>query len=169
MPRIPQVRSLNFIREKDSKTAEAFDDLIRAHSNVSEQLATDPNGGNVVPPVIAQLLVQQLKGFVDIAIIDRSPISRAINYYLEISTSPSFGNPRTIALGPSRNYHMMLPNGTFYFRARSQYPHGGPPSNPVSAQSALVITASVIGALTLFSSQGSGTGGGGAGKTLSRK
>lgn len=168
MPNTPQIRNLNFIRQKDPKTAEAVDDLVRAHQNIGAQLASDPNGSPITPAVPGQIQIQQQNGFVDLVIIDNSPISRAINYFVEISTTPGFQNPRTVPNGPSRNYHTTLPNGTFYFRVRSQYPAGGPASAPSMAVS-VTIASSVIGTLTLFASQGSGTGGGGAGQTITRK
>jgi hypothetical protein len=136
---------------------------------MANQLGTDPNGKPITPAAIAQVNVQQANGFVDVQILDNSPIVRAINYYVNIADNPGFTNARVVNLGPSRNYHTILPNGTFYIQAQSQYPAGGPPSDPVSASAPVAITTSVIGALTLFPSQGSGTGGGGAGLTISRK
>lgn len=169
MPNTPQVRNLNYIRQKDPKMAEVVDDLLRAHQNVAAQLATDPNGSNLVPATVAQLQVQQQNGFVDFAIVDNSRISRAINYYIQYSQTPGFQNPRQITLGPDRNGHTILPNGTYYFRALSQYPAGGPASTPSEPVGPIVIASSAIGTLTLFPSQGSGTGGGGAGQTIQRK
>lgn len=164
----PQVRTLNDIRREFPKHAEAFDNLITAHENVARQLSTDPNGSEVTPASPAQLMVQQQNGFVDLAVVDNSPISRAINYYVEWADNPGFNGYRTLPLGPSRNGHIMLPNGTYSLRARSQYPAGGPASAPCKAVS-VTIAASVIGTLSLFASQGSGTGGGGAGATITRK
>lgn len=168
MPNIPQVRNYNYIRQDDPKYAEAFDDHSRAHQNVAAQLATDPNGSPIVPAAPALIQVQEMNGFVDLAITDNSPISRAINYFLEISSTPGFENPRTVPLGPSRNYHTTLPNGTYSLRARAQYPAGGPASSPTPATT-ITITTSAIGTLALFPSQGSGTGGGGAGASITRR
>ena len=169
MPNRIQVRALNHVRQTSAKTAEAFDDLILGTGNLASQLQADPNGADIVPTPVAQVKVQQSNGFIDVAIVDNSPIARAINYYIIIASSPGDPNPRIIPNGPSRNYHTTLPNGTYYISAQSQYPHGGPPSSPVAAAAPVVISASAIGTLALFPSQGSGTGGGGAGKTLQRK
>jgi hypothetical protein len=164
----PQVKTLNDIRRQFPKHAEAFDSLITAHENVAAQLATDPNGSPITPAVPAQLVVQHQNGFVDMAVVDNSPISRAINYYVELADNEGFSGYHTIPLGPSRNGHDLLPNGNWWLRVRSQYPAGGPASAPSQAV-AISIGGSPIGALTLLPSQGSGTGGGGAGSIIKRK
>lgn len=170
------VKSLAYIRQdpKLTRVAEAISDLLIGHNNVALQLSSDPNGNDVVPENIAQLQVQHLgNGLVDIAIVDNSNISRAIEYHVEYSTDPAFTNPRGIHLGAWRTGTHVLPNGIYYFRAYSQYPAGGPPSQPIPAQ--LPVTVANSATLPLFPSQASGTGkpnsggGFGSGKVLSRK
>lgn len=162
------VRSLGYIKQTNNRVGEAIDDLLKGHNNVAAQLATNPNGGDVVPAQVSQLQVQHIgSGAIDLAITDPSPISRAINYYVEYSQSASFSNSYTHVMGPSRNSHsLVLPNGIWYFQARSQYPAGGPASGPVAAKTSVAVTGS--SSATLFPSQGSGTGGGGAGSSVSR-
>lgn len=167
------IRNLPWLRTNDRKTAEAFDDVVRGHTNVAQQLATDPGGADVIPPQISSVEAVHLgSGHIDVAITDNAKIFRAISYFIEYDTSENFTNPRVVSLGPSRNAApFVLPNGTYFFRAYSQYPAGGPPSNPVNAGS-VTVTGSSSG--TLLGSQASGTahpatgGGAGAGKVLQR-
>lgn len=166
MPKTPQVRTLNDIRSKDAKLAEGFDDLIRAHGTIAEQLSSDPNGSDVVPSKIGQLLIQSSGPLIDVSIVHNGPLSRAIHYYLEYDTDPNFSNPRVRDMGQSRNAELFLPNGIYFFQVRPQYPAGGPPADPVRFPGRVVVTGSQD--LKLFPSQGAGTGGGGAGKTVRR-
>lgn len=169
------VKSLNHIRQEPAlqRVAEAIDDLLKGHSNVANQLSTDPNGGDVVPPNVASLHVQHLGGgHVDIAITDNAKITRAIEYHLEYTTEKSWTNPRGRTLGSWRTAEFTLPNGVWNFRAYSQFPAGGPPSTPVYCQGTVTVTDG--NAIPLMPSQGSGTGlpktggGAGAGKTITR-
>jgi hypothetical protein len=172
----PTIRSLSAIKQNPAlpRVGEAFDDVLTHTGNIAAQLALDPGGTPVVPANVSQVQAQHLgNGQIDIAITDNSSISRAISYFAEYSQDPSFTNPYTLPMGPSRNNHtLILPNGTWYVRGLSQYPAGGPPSSPVNAASPIVVTGS--SALPMFPSQGSGTGlpstggGSGSGKTISR-
>jgi hypothetical protein len=171
----PIVKSLNTLRTVNPYLAECIDDLVMAHDNVSKQLATDPNGSEIVPPNIAMVQAQHLgNGLVDLAITDNAPISRAINYHVEYDSTPNFTNPRGATLGPWRTGTIFLPNGTWFFRAYSQYPAGGGPNTPVIAPGSLVINVKDGAAGPLFASQGSGTGkpqqggGQGSGKLIQR-
>lgn len=162
----PLIRNLSILKQQSPRLGEAFDDLVTPLDNITNQLGSNPNGGNVVPAPVAQVQAQHLgNGVIDIAITDNSSVSRAINYYAEYSQSPSFSNYYTHVMGPSRNSHSLtLPNGTWYLRGRSQYPAGGSASVPISASGPVVVTGS--SKVALFPSQGSGTGGGGAGSVI---
>jgi hypothetical protein len=169
------VKSLGILKGTPSLTrvGEAISDHLIGTNNISAQLATNPNGPDVIPAPVAQVQAQHLgNGLVDVAITDNSDIARAINYHIEYDTSPNFtSNPRGTLLGPYRNGQFTLPNGTWYVRGFSQYPAGGPPSAPIAFPQPVVVTGSA--ALPLLNSQGSGTGrpgqaGQGAGKTVSR-
>jgi hypothetical protein len=169
------VKSLGIIKSDPRfvRIGEAISDHLIGTNNIAAQLATDPNGKDVVPAKVSGVQAQHLgNGLVDVAITDNSDIARAIDYYVEYDTSPNFtANPIQRYLGPVRNGSVTLPNGTWYVRALSQYRFGGPPSLPVSFPQPVVVTGSA--ALPLLASQGSGTGlprqaGVGAGKTLSR-
>lgn len=176
MPSQPSliIKSLATIKQNPALTrvGEAMDDFLKGHNNVAKQLATDPNGGEVVPAQVAAVQAQHLgNGMVDISITDNSPIARAINYHVEYDSSSAFSNPRGTTLGPWRTGTVVLPNGNWHVRGYSQYPAGGPPSAPVYA-GMITVTGSAPG--TLFTSQGSGTGkanqggGQGSGKTIQR-
>lgn len=169
------VKSLGFIKTVSGLTrvGEAIDDLLTGHSNISAQLASDPNGANIVPANVAQVSAQHLgNGLVDVALTDNSEVSRAISYFVDVDSSPNFtANPRTYTNGPVRNISMTLPNGTWYLQGYSQYQHGGPPSTPVRFPQPIVVSGSA--SLPLLPAQGGGTGaagraGQGAGPTVSR-
>jgi hypothetical protein len=174
MPKLT-IKSLSIIKQNPAtlRVGEALDDVATGTNNLAAQLSADPNGSDITPANVAQVQAQHLgNGLVDVAITDNSSLSRAINYYIEADTSPNFtSNPRGITTGPIRNGSLVLPNGTYYVRAYSQYPAGGPPSKPVNAAQPIVVTGSA--SLPLLASQGSGTGnpgqgGQGAGKTINR-
>lgn len=183
----PQVRKLPYIREHNLHYAEAFDDLINAHDNTSDQLQNDPNGSDRIPTKLNGLQVStatstlavsggatvQVGGGVHVAITDNAKnLGRAVNYFLEYDVDPNFRNPWVEHLGPARNRMLSLPNGTFFFRAYHQYPAGGPPSKPVLFSQPIVISGSPFPALLPSQSSGTGrpaTGGGhGAGKQIKR-
>lgn len=165
-----------------TQIAEAMDDLIKGHNNIALPLGFDPNGGEVTPPKVAQLVTQHLgNGVIDAAITDNSQIVKGVNYFIEYApANPVTGlvnwtNPRVIDLGSSRNATpFILPNGTWGIRAYSQYKAGGPPSAPVYGQPVTVNVSNNSTILPLLASQSSGTGmpntggGHGAGKTISR-
>jgi len=153
------------------KIAENFDSVNEGIGNISNRLANDPSGGIVVPPNIASVSAKHLgNGQIDVAITDNGQIQSAIGYHVEYSTNSSFTNSRYEYLGPSRNKVIVLPNGSYYIKAYSQYRYGGPPSSPFIT-GPIHVTGSASG--SLLTSQGSGTGragesGVGYGKVISR-
>lgn len=159
--------NLTYIEQDDRLYAETFKAVQTSLGNQAQQAGTNPNGAPLVPASPGAIQVQASGGLVDVQITDKSPILRAIQYYVEVDTDPNFTNPRLVASGPGRNFLFTLPNGTFYVQVLSQYPQGGPPSSPLKWPNAVTITGSV--SMTLLGSQGAGTGGGGAGKTINRK
>lgn len=164
---LPLIKNLDYIKRDDLFYGEAFGSLQQAHGAIAIQLGADPNGAEVVPTQPAAFRVQAAGNLVDFEITDNSPtLLRSIQYFVEYGTDQNFTNPRVHSLGPSRNGTMSLPPGTYYFRVRSQYPHGGPASSPNTFSQPVIITSGT--AMTLFPSQGAGTGGGGAGKTITR-
>lgn len=176
-PRV-NIRQLSAIRNSETvkgfQVAEAFDDMAIAVQNIAVQIAAQPNGATLTPPNISAVNVQSSGMLVDITIEDNGPIGRAINYHVEYDTVPSFSNPRGADLGAWRNFTIPLPNGTYYFRAYSQYAAGGPPSAAVNcASNPIVVGGGVV--LALLKSQASGTafpdegGAAGAGKEIGRE
>jgi hypothetical protein len=182
----PQVRQRSYIKTKWYEIGEAIDDLLKAHDATSQNLQNDPNGANVTPPNINGIQAQTgnstlavsggatvpVGGGVHVAITDNGKIGRAVHYFVEYDVTPNFTNPWVEHLGPSRNRMLSLPNGTYYLRAYSQYPAGGPPSTPVLFSQPIVVTNSPFPALLPSQASGTGipsTGGGhGAGKVINR-
>lgn len=183
----PQIKQLEQVRLKNYELGEAFDDLIRAHDNTSQNLQNDPNGKPIVPSQVSGLAVSlgtqsfatsdgknlQIGGGVHVAITDNSEnLGRAVHYFVEYDVTPNFVSPWVEHLGPSRNKMLSLPNGTYYLRTYSQYPAGGPPSAPTVYPTPVVIANSPFPSLLPSQSSGTGTagdgGGNGAGKVISR-
>lgn len=162
-----QIKNYSHIKASTPRTAEAFDSVNNAVGNMALQTGASIDGSQLVPTPPASISVQNSAGQLYFTITDQSPISRAINYYVEISSSQGFVNPLTVPLQASRFGHLLVPNGTYFVRARSQYPAGGAASAPCSAVEVTVST-SVLGAGSLPDSTGAGTGGGGAGATVTR-
>jgi hypothetical protein len=171
LPNLGYIRALKNAPIDGPKLAETFDSVSRGVGNVANRLASNPSGVDNNPPQIAMLEAQHLgNGLVDIAITDNGNIQSAISYYVEYSVAPGFPNSRYIHLGTSRNATVYLPNGSYYFKAYSQYISGGQASPPKMIGPVQVVN-SASG--TLLASQGSGTGqpgqsGVGAGPVISR-
>lgn len=185
----PQVKKLEVLRHDNLHLGEALDDLINAHDNTSSQLQNDPNGADIVPPQLSSLQVTTASatlpvsggatvvvgGGAHLSIVDNSKIGRAVHYFVEYDTDPNFTNPWVEHFGPARNRMISLPNGTYFFKAYSQYPAGGPPqpaSKHVYASGPIVISGSPFPALLPSQASGTGmpgTGGGhGAGRVIKR-
>jgi hypothetical protein len=153
------------------KLSEAFDDVSSAIGNVHNQLASNPEGINVVPPKIGTVQAQHLgAGMLNFAITDNGKIQRAIDYFVEIADNPGFSGAEVIHSSPSRNGHVPVPNGTWYVKAYSQYKFGGTPSQPLTT-GPINVSGSQYG--TRLPTQGCGTGtpgatGQGAGTVISR-
>lgn len=175
---IPQlkIRNLDAIRNQNGQIqgnlhAEALDDVRRGAGVLGQSVGADPNGSDLTPPKPANLqVVNPGTGVLHIAITDDSNVLRSIQYYVEYDTQPGLPNPRQGYEGSGRNPILMgLPNGTYYLQVRAQYPHGGPASEPFIYSQPIVIANSVFGSFSLPGSQGAGTGGGGAGKSVQRQ
>lgn len=174
----PTIRNLHYIRQKDPKLAEAFDDLVKAMGNVSVQTVTHPDGANVQPAPVNSVKVVAQDGIYHATITDHNPVYRGVNYFLEYDTDPTFPSPQVIDNKSSRTWRGHLGNQSLYWRAYSQYPQGGAPSTPVAhggAQPVAVVGGGTISGPSLLPSTGSGTassdgtqGGSGAGKTIAR-
>lgn len=173
LPYIARVRVTKGVGDFDgSKLADALEDIQNTSGNVANQIAANPDGVDIVPPKIGGFNVVHLgNGVVDFAITDGGTIQRAIDYIVEASSNSAFSGSRVVHFSPSRNpAPFPLPMGNWWFKAYSQYRHGGPPSVPI-----VVGPVGVSGQITsgLLGTQGCGVAlpgstGQGAGTTISR-
>lgn len=153
------------------KLSEALTDVATASANLASQMASSPDGTDITPPKIGNLQAVHLgNGILNFAITDGGQIQRAIDYVVELANNPGFSGSETIHFSPSRNGRTIVPNGTWYVKAYSQYRLGGPPSAGVT-QGPILVSGSVNA--SLLPSQGCGTGqpgqtGAGAGTSVSR-
>lgn len=161
-------RNRSYIMNKDPKYVEALDDIINHVQNVMTQTNASPTGTVNAPPTPGGLTVSAANGIFEAAIQDnQSPVTRGVQYFLEHSDTPAFTAPKTISLGPSRNWSGALGNRTLYWRAHSAYPtsprsghvyHGGSSAQPLPVRGGGV----VVGP-TPLPSYGSGTSNGASG------
>lgn len=156
-----QIRNLEYIRSKDPRLFEAFQDIIAQQNNVSQQINGNVTGQPQAPPNINKLEVTAGNGHFSAAITDLSTVYRGIGYFLEHADNPQFTNPQIIHLGATRNWTGFLGNCTRYFRAYSAYA-SSPPSAPVyhggNAQPQPVTGGGGVPGPAFQASQGSGTG-----------
>jgi hypothetical protein len=139
--------------------AEAFEDAAKPSQYLGRNIAANLDGSSNIPKPPTSITAKHLGGgLVDIAISDQ-PKHPAINYFVEVAANPGFVGARVVHSSPSRNASVLLPNGTWYLRAYSQYQYAGSSSN--SGDSVPSTSVSVTGSIvtgTLLASQGSGTG-----------
>ena len=154
-----------------SKFAETFSDVANSITGVTSRLGANPNGPPQNSPMIASFQAVHLgNGLIDLSIIDPGKIQSAISYFVEYDTTSGFAQSRYVHLGPARNGTIVLPNGSYWFKAYSQNILGGSPSSPIIT-GPVAVTGSATG--VLLPTQGSGTGqpgqtGTGAGPVISR-
>ncbi len=127
MLKIPNLAAL----KSDPYLYEALTRIVAAINQLGKSTGADPSGSVTPPPNIGSVTVTAQDGVFEIAIVDKSPITRPINYFVEYDTTANFDAPKVVPLGPTRNARMFLGNLTLYWRAYSQYV-GSNPSNPVT-------------------------------------
>lgn len=112
---------LGKIESKDPFLGETIRDLLNAVNSHGVAVGVDPSGPAFPTPTApASLTVTAQNGFFDAIINDSNP-QRGLVYFLDWSTLPNFGAPRTIALGPARTEYKQLGSQTLYWRCYSQY------------------------------------------------
>jgi hypothetical protein len=153
-------------------------------NNVGKQLGVSPVGAQAAPNAPSGISVKVAGEYMHVAINDNNEIQKGIQYFTEVSTSPSFSQPIVIDHGSSRTSHPFpLPtlddNGNpvnYYVRSYAQY-HGSHPSEAVvhGGKQPIAVTMGGTTQMTLLPSTGSGTasgngqsGGSGLGKVLLR-
>jgi hypothetical protein len=114
------------LKKKDPYTAEIISQLIVSINKLNNYHGIDTSGNVTAPKTVGQLVVTAANGVFRVTIIDKSAISRGINYFLEHDTNALFPAPVTLALGPSRDWQGFLGSGNFFFRCYSQYPLSPP-------------------------------------------
>jgi len=169
-----RVPNLAPIKSRDPYLYEALTRIVDAVNQLGKATGADPSGDRTPPADIGSIAVTAQDGVFEIAIVDKSAVTRPINYFVEYDTSPSFPAPKVLPLGPTRNARIFVGNVTLYWRGYSQY-LGSNPSRPVAYGSPPTAVAGG-GSLTgpaQQPSQGSGTasgeqGGSGFGKVIDR-
>lgn len=158
--------------------------MIPAINNIGKQIAVSPVGA-LSPPDAPQSLAVKVSGeYAHVSITDNAKLQKGVQYFTEVSTSPSFSQPIVIHHGASRTSHPFpLPTNndggepqTYYFRSYKQY-HGSDPSAHVvyGGQQPIGVTMTGTTNMTLLPSTGSGTasgdgqqGGSGLGRVILR-
>ena len=149
-----------------SRLHEVITDMQRQQEALATQTNSNLNGNPQAPPRIDGLTVTANDGHFQIAVHDRTPSYRAIQYFVEHADNPNFVNSHTEHLGDSRNANLFLGNSTRYFRAYSSYassPPGEPAYHGTAAQPLPVVGGVSVPGPSFLPSQGSGTGAPGVG------
>lgn len=155
-----KLKNLGYIETKfDPRVAETLrqiESAINLHGTIA---GIDPTGVFKTPPAPSQLLVVAVAGGFDISIIDADP-QRGVYYFLDFATLASFKGARTVPLVTVRNVYLPLVQGTYFFRAYSQF-RGSDPS-PYAYFGGTVpasVTGGAAGTPVLGGSQGTGARG----------
>lgn len=113
---------LGLIERRDPFVGETFRTIQDAVNRAGITVGVDPSPAATYPPPTAptSLSVAAENGFFDCVITDANP-QRGVVYFLDYSTTPNFGAPRTISLGPARTEYKQLGNQTLYWRCYSQF------------------------------------------------
>jgi hypothetical protein len=159
-------KNRQLILDKYPEVGQAFDDLMDQLGNVSTQANANPNGITDPPIAPSALKVTAAHGIFDAQIIDRNPVQRGINYFLEYSDNPQFNAPHTIDLGQSRNHRANLGNAVLYWRAHSSYPtssRSAPVFHGSQASPIAVVGGGTATGPVFLPSEGSGTSNGPSG------
>ena len=130
---IDATQFLNEIRERDPKSFLVFQNLIDGVNGIAKQLGVDPTGKVSPPPPPEALNVTANNGTVQAVITHNAPMSKQIQYHVEMDTNPSFPQPHVVHLVDSRSLFTSLPhkdgggnNQSWFFRAYAQYPGSDP-------------------------------------------
>lgn len=142
---------------------ETFRELGQGIDNVANQAGLAPSSSQA-PPNVRAIIVQANGGNHEIAIMDpdgQASQSLGIHYFLDSASEPSFANPTTIHLGPSRNAFINLGSQSVYWRAYSQYRNSPKSAYMVfGGSNPQAVNASGTPVVPRLPSQGSGGNGG---------
>lgn len=171
--------------QKDPRGGALLSRIIKAVNELSGNIAATPIGQLAPPDPPDAVNVASSGEMVHVQITHNAPVNRGVQYFTEVSNTPSFSRPIVIDHGASRTSHPFpLPTKDslgntqkWYFRSYAQY-HGSPPSAPTvfgGASNPTPVTLTGATELDLLPSNGSGTasptgaqGGQGLGTFLSR-
>lgn len=169
------LKNLEFLRSRDPRLGETLEQLQNHINRLGLAAGVDGTGLLPAPARIGAVSVTGQNGHFSVAIMDKSPVTRAINYFIEHDTDPNFTNPTVIHNGTSRNANIFLGNAILHFRAYSMYQGSTNASEPVTFGTPAVPVngGGAVGAPAFQTSQGSGTasgeqGGQGFGTKLSQ-
>lgn len=166
MSKLDGGRYLSDLYSRDSIQATFLDSIIRAINKLGTATGADPVGDVTPPPPVNAITIKASGELIHATLSHAAVVTRAINYFLEADTSPSFTQPHVMDLGSSRTHVFHLPTfddaggiHNWYFRAYAQYP-GSKPSKPTVLGGLGNPTAVKLqgpSKLTLLPSTGSGT------------
>src|SRR5271165_4206502 len=148
---------LGYLKEKDVYLGETLQQMLTAINQLASTVGAHPTGALAPPNAPASLTVAASNGWFDIAINDPNP-ARAINYFVDYSTTPDFGMARTLFLGPTRNAYIQLGNQTLYWRCHSQFIGSNPSDYTYFGNPPTPVVGGGSSGPTPMPTQGSGSG-----------
>jgi len=156
-----KIPNLAPIKNQNPYLYEALTRIVAAINQLGKSAGADPTGNITPPPNIGSISVTAQDGVFEIAIVDRSAITRPVNYFVEYDTTPNFDAPKVLPLGPTRNARIFLGNVALYWRGYSQYVGSNPSKpTPFGSPPTAVAGGGALAGPALQASQGSGTASG---------
>src|SRR6266850_4155570 len=107
---------LQHIAVTDPHLYEVLKQLVTSQNKLNNYHGIDTSGVVKAPAAIGSLTVTATNGRFIATIIDKSPVNKGINYFVEYDTSASFLTAVQVALGPSRVFDKFLGSATYFFR-----------------------------------------------------
>ena len=155
------------IRARDPHLALLLEKTQNGINQVAEATGTDATQHVSPPDAPSAINVKAAGGIAHVTITDNSQRSRALHYFVEMDTDPSFPAPHVEHLGVSRGRFVTLPGlndssatQNWYFRCYSMYP-GASEASPHQwfggRATPTPVTVGGSAALTPLASTGSGT------------
>lgn len=164
---ITEIRSAGKVTPVFTRLALALNKVVDAVNQTANGAGVDSTQMLSPPDAPQAINVKAANGTAHVTITDNSQRSRALHYFVEADTTPSFAQPHVFQLGAGRGAFLALPGlnddsetQQWYFRAYSSYPGSSKQSAHQVFGGAATPTAVTVGgsvSLTPLPSTGAGT------------
>lgn len=97
------------LRGPQPRLAYLLDKIVTAVNQTAQATGVDSTAFQSPPHAPTTISVKASGGIAHVTLTDPSPRSRALNYFIEHDTDPSFSNPHVVHLGAARGAFLNLP------------------------------------------------------------